>query len=128
MFSPSYMTKSPEYILCTCCEPGMVLGPEDGALNKTALAPCCHDAHGPEKQRARELTEVSFQMVTWAVTMMNAGVRRSDWTQGRLTLGSQEQVAGFSKLKHPGLLSKFGSQVNDKSIFSMSHAAFVTYL
>lgn len=42
-------------------------------------------------------------------------------------------MAGFSKLKHPGLLSKFvlskfGFQVNDKSIFSMSHAAFVTYL
>lgn len=37
-------------------------------------------------------------------------------------------MAGFSKLKHPGLLSKCRSQMNDKSIFSMSHAVFVTYL
>lgn len=56
------MIKSPEYVLYTYCVPGTVLGPEDGALNKTALAPCCHEAHGPEKQRVRELTEASFQI------------------------------------------------------------------
>lgn len=37
-------------------------------------------------------------------------------------------MAGFSKLKQPGQLSKFGFQVNDKYIFSMSHAVFGTYL
>lgn len=82
------MIRSPEYVLYTYCVPGTVLGPEDGALNKTALAPCCHEAHGPEKQRVRELTEASFQMATWAVKIINAGVRRSDLTQGRLTVGS----------------------------------------
>lgn len=57
---------------------------------------------------------------------MNAGVR-SDFTPGCLTLGSVGPVAGFSQLKHPGQLNKFGFQVNDKYIFSMSHAVFGTY-
>lgn len=62
--------------------PGMVLGPEDAALKKTDLAPCCYEAHSVEKQRVRELTEASLQMATWAVKMINAGVRMSDFTQG----------------------------------------------